>query len=56
MTQSFERQHGLGANVACEAAAAEGKVGELRRDPFTCGRPGRYGAAGGESASRGPGP
>ena len=37
VTESFDWQHGvfLGANVASEkTAAAEGKVGELRRDPF----------------------
>ncbi|MET9919804.1 phosphoenolpyruvate carboxykinase (GTP) [Streptomyces sp. NPDC006435] len=37
VTESFTWQHGvfLGANVASEkTAAAEGKVGELRRDPF----------------------
>ncbi|WP_329022762.1 phosphoenolpyruvate carboxykinase (GTP) [Streptomyces sp. NBC_00690] len=37
VTESFSWQHGvfLGANVASEkTAAAEGKVGELRRDPF----------------------
>ncbi len=37
MTESFDWNHGvfLGANVASEkTAAAEGKVGELRRDPF----------------------
>lgn len=37
VTESFNWQHGvfLGANVASEkTAAAEGKVGELRRDPF----------------------
>ncbi|WP_083502173.1 phosphoenolpyruvate carboxykinase (GTP) [Sphaerimonospora mesophila] len=37
VTESFGWQHGvfLGANVASEkTAAAEGKVGELRRDPF----------------------
>ncbi|KWX05147.1 phosphoenolpyruvate carboxykinase [Carbonactinospora thermoautotrophica] len=36
-TEAFSWQHGvfLGANVASEkTAAAEGKVGELRRDPF----------------------
>ncbi|MBM9619666.1 phosphoenolpyruvate carboxykinase (GTP) [Streptomyces zhihengii] len=37
VTESFDWNHGvfLGANVASEkTAAAEGKVGELRRDPF----------------------
>lgn len=37
VTESFSWQHGvfLGANVASEkTAAAEGKAGELRRDPF----------------------
>ncbi|MBA0051294.1 phosphoenolpyruvate carboxykinase (GTP) [Streptomyces sp. AJS327] len=37
VTESFDWRHGvfLGANVASEkTAAAEGKVGELRRDPF----------------------
>ncbi|WP_372498569.1 phosphoenolpyruvate carboxykinase (GTP) [Yinghuangia soli] len=37
VTESFDWQHGvfLGANVASEkTAAAEGTVGELRRDPF----------------------
>ncbi|CAM3812440.1 phosphoenolpyruvate carboxykinase (GTP) [Nocardiopsis rhodophaea] len=37
VTESFNWQHGvfMGANVASEkTAAAEGKVGELRRDPF----------------------
>lgn len=37
VTESFSWQHGvfMGANVASEkTAAAEGKVGELRRDPF----------------------
>jgi phosphoenolpyruvate carboxykinase (GTP) len=37
VTESFDWQHGvfLGANIASEkTAAAEGKVGELRRDPF----------------------
>ncbi|MQS36331.1 phosphoenolpyruvate carboxykinase (GTP) [Streptomyces katsurahamanus] len=37
VTESFDWQHGvfLGANVASEkTAAAEGRVGELRRDPF----------------------
>ncbi|WP_214416523.1 phosphoenolpyruvate carboxykinase (GTP) [Sphaerisporangium fuscum] len=37
VTEAFSWQHGvfLGANVASEkTAAAEGKVGELRRDPF----------------------
>ncbi|MCM8548968.1 phosphoenolpyruvate carboxykinase (GTP) [Streptomyces sp. STCH 565 A] len=37
VTESFDWDHGvfLGANVASEkTAAAEGKVGELRRDPF----------------------
>ncbi|MFC6082341.1 phosphoenolpyruvate carboxykinase (GTP) [Sphaerisporangium aureirubrum] len=37
VTESFSWRHGvfLGANVASEkTAAAEGKVGELRRDPF----------------------
>jgi phosphoenolpyruvate carboxykinase (GTP) len=37
VTESFDWTHGvfLGANVASEkTAAAEGKVGELRRDPF----------------------
>ncbi|MDX6328010.1 MAG: phosphoenolpyruvate carboxykinase, partial [Streptomycetaceae bacterium] len=37
VTESFDWQHGvfIGANVASEkTAAAEGKVGELRRDPF----------------------
>ncbi|MBB6173568.1 phosphoenolpyruvate carboxykinase (GTP) [Nocardiopsis mwathae] len=37
VTESFSWQHGvfLGANVASEkTAAAEGRVGELRRDPF----------------------
>ena len=37
VTESFDWAHGvfLGANVASErTAAAEGKVGELRRDPF----------------------
>ncbi|MER5782244.1 phosphoenolpyruvate carboxykinase (GTP) [Streptomyces mobaraensis] len=37
VTESFSWQHGvfIGANVASEkTAAAEGKVGELRRDPF----------------------
>jgi len=37
VTESFNWQHGvfIGANVASEkTAAAEGKVGELRRDPF----------------------
>lgn len=37
VTESFTWQHGvfLGANVASEkTAAAEGRVGELRRDPF----------------------
>ncbi len=37
VTESFDWEHGvfLGANVASEkTAAAEGKVGELRRDPF----------------------
>ncbi|MFI9764918.1 phosphoenolpyruvate carboxykinase (GTP) [Streptomyces sp. NPDC051963] len=37
VTESFDWKHGvfLGANVASEkTAAAEGKVGELRRDPF----------------------
>ncbi|WP_329175238.1 phosphoenolpyruvate carboxykinase (GTP) [Streptomyces sp. NBC_01477] len=37
VTESFDWQHGvfLGANIASEkTAAADGKVGELRRDPF----------------------
>ncbi|MDR3034202.1 MAG: phosphoenolpyruvate carboxykinase (GTP), partial [Kitasatospora sp.] len=37
VTESFDWQHGvfLGANIASEkTAAAEGTVGELRRDPF----------------------
>ncbi|MGW5351853.1 phosphoenolpyruvate carboxykinase (GTP) [Streptomyces sp. NPDC004031] len=37
VTESFDWQHGvfLGANIASEkTAAAEGRVGELRRDPF----------------------
>ncbi|WP_031520471.1 phosphoenolpyruvate carboxykinase (GTP) [Streptomyces sp. NRRL F-5123] len=37
VTESFDWQHGvfLGANISSEkTAAAEGKVGELRRDPF----------------------
>jgi phosphoenolpyruvate carboxykinase (GTP) len=37
VTEAFDWQHGvfLGANIASEkTAAAEGKVGELRRDPF----------------------
>src|SRR5439155_11902817 len=37
VTESLDWNHGvfLGANVASEkTAAAEGKVGELRRDPF----------------------
>ena len=37
VTEAFDWQHGvfLGADVASETtAAAEGKVGELRRDPF----------------------
>jgi phosphoenolpyruvate carboxykinase (GTP) len=37
VTESFDWQHGvfMGANVASEkTAAAEGRVGELRRDPF----------------------
>ncbi|MDJ0346616.1 phosphoenolpyruvate carboxykinase (GTP) [Streptomyces sp. H10-C2] len=37
VTESFDWQHGvfIGSNIASEkTAAAEGKVGELRRDPF----------------------